>query len=224
MIAMNRVIQWAISFALILSFSGSVSAAVFDIVIDTTPLVGQAAALAFDLIDGDGVANNTVTIQNFTLTDGTLGSATPTGGAGGGLPGNASLTDSSAFSEWLQELTLGTSLAFSLEVTTAFAGGFPDQFAFYLLDNDPLSAGYLLPLFATTDPFGFDRLLSVDLTDGPLPGTLQTYAAVSSEPEATWTASRTSVPTPSTLLLFGLGWWCLHVSRSGSERNHGRPS
>ncbi|TAN69206.1 MAG: PEP-CTERM sorting domain-containing protein [Magnetospirillum sp.] len=63
----------------------------------------------------------------------------------------------------------------------------------------------------------------MDLTDGPLPGALQTYAAVSAEPEATWTATRSSVPLPSTLLLFGVGLWCLHVSRNGNGRSHNSP-
>lgn len=197
-----------------LAVCSPVPASVVDVRIHTRALAGKSVALAFDLIDGDGIANNTVTIQGFTLPGGTLGAATPTGGASGNLSGSVSLTDSTFFSEWLQEATLGTDLGFHLSLAAAFAGGPgdpPDQFSLYLLGGEAGSAGYLLPLFATTDPLGFDRLLSIDLKGDSELGVLQVFEEASSAPDATWTAA-IAVPIPSAWLLMGGAWTILFTA------------
>ena len=177
------------------SASTTFAVSIFDVAINTTALSGTAAHLAFDLIDGDFVANNTATISNFT-TDGTLGTATTVGGpVTGTLPGIVTIGDSDFFNELLQPITLGNTIAFTLTLTQNFAGGIPDQFSLFLLDADPV---FPLPLFSTNDPTGADALFVVDIT-GSAFGDFQTFSPTSS-PSATLSA--TPVPEPSTLLLF----------------------
>lgn len=78
--------------ALITLLAGLASPAWADIqtiTVDTSGLNGSAAQIALDFIGGPSPAN-TVTITNF-LTDGLLGSQTPTGGEIGTLPGTVTL-------------------------------------------------------------------------------------------------------------------------------------
>jgi len=180
--------------ALVLSLIGgpvrtAFAVSLFDIVIDTNALSGVAAQLAFDLIDGDLTVNNTATISNFS-TDGTLGTASSSGGVTGTLPGTVTIADTEFFNELLQPLTLGSIISFTLALTENFAG-IPDQFSLFLLDD----VGS--PLFSTTDPLGTDALFVVDIT-GAAFGDFQAFSPTSS-PAAT--ISATPVPEPTSLLL-----------------------
>ena len=153
-----------------------------EVNIDTSSLTGTAQ-LAFDLTNGDGVANNTVIIMD----------------AGGGIgpPGNWTLSDTDFFNELLLPVTLGASLSFTLSLTENFAGGpLSDQLALFLLDSTAS-----MPLFATSDPTGNGALFAVDLG---VTGGLQPYQPTSS-PAATWTVTDAAIPEPGVLLLFGSG-------------------
>jgi len=180
-----------------------VSATTLQFTFDAGSLAGTAASLAFDFIDGDGIAgNNTVVVSDF-YTTGTLGNSSIMGGVAVTHPGPfpVTLTDSDFFNEFLQELTLGGTIRFTLDLTEQRASGSPtpDSFSFFLL-NDSL---FPLPLFATTDPLGLDALFAVDI-DGISGGDLQIFAPITTGP--TWTVtSATSVPLPSTALLLGAG-------------------
>ncbi|MBK8753244.1 MAG: NF038129 family PEP-CTERM protein [Candidatus Competibacteraceae bacterium] len=172
--------------------------------LDTTPLAGTAASLAFDFISGDDIlGNNAVVVSNF-YTTGTLGKNSASGGVTGTLiPGPVTLTDTEFFNEFLQELTfLDNTVSFTLNLTEHFASGsrFPDSFAFFLLDDQ------LSPLFATTDPTG--ALFAVDI-DGTPGGTRYLFNYAGASTPVTWTLESVAVPLPSTALLFGaglLGW------------------
>jgi hypothetical protein len=59
--------------------------------LDTTSLSGSIAQLAFDLIDGDGLVNNSVTISDFS-SNGVLGTGSFSGGVTGSLPNPPNLT------------------------------------------------------------------------------------------------------------------------------------
>lgn len=115
---------------------GALATSIFPVAIDTTAFSGTDAVLAFNLVDGDAISNNTAIITNFS-TNGTLGAAVadPAASVTGVLPGMTSLTDMAFFNELLQDITFGTTLAFTLTLTENFAGGpLPDQLAFFLLD------------------------------------------------------------------------------------------
>lgn len=97
--------------------------------------VGRCSDLAFDFIGNDGIAsNNTVVVSDF-YTSGTLGNSSSLGGVlaihpspPGPFP--IALTDTLFFNEFLQELTLGATVSFTLNLTGQWASGslLPDSF------------------------------------------------------------------------------------------------
>lgn len=192
-------------------------AATLSVSIDTTALSGTAASLAFDLIDGDGsLGNNSVIVSGFT-SGGTLGSATVSGGVSG-TPPEVTLTDTSAFNELLQFLTLGTSISFTVTLTDNINAGStdPDQFALYLLDGAGLAS-----LVATTQLVGANALFAYDI-NGQSPGNLQVFSLSGGVNNPNWTATinlPSGVPEPGTLALFGLGsLLLLGASRKGQNK------
>lgn len=177
------------------------NAATWDVTINTTNWSGTSASLAFDLIDGDNINNNTVQISNF-LTDGgyNSGAATLTGGASGLLDTGAALTDSSFFNELLQPIVLGSSLQFQLQLSDVLETGalVPDRFSFFILDEFGVFS-----LFPTTDPSSADSLFGIDLNGQG--GALSLYAAA--DQSAAWTvnAPQATVPEPGILSLLATG-------------------
>jgi hypothetical protein len=174
-------------------------ATTLQVAVDTSALSGTPAYLAFNFINYDP-ASNSVTIADF-FTDGTLGGASTTPGVTGTLlPGPVTLTDADFFNEFLQELTLGSTVSFTLTLTQqAPSGSPPDSFAFFLLD-----ATYF-PLFETTDPAGTGALFAVDI-DGTASGALFNFAPTDTASGVTWTIEPVaSVPLPSTAWLIGTG-------------------
>jgi hypothetical protein len=171
----------------------------YDVNLNTSSLSGTSAQLAFDFIDG-GPPSNTTTISAFS-TNGTLGSSSTTGGVSGTLPGNVTLTDSSFFNEYLQNITLATNLSFHLDATNTppGLGSIPDSFSFFLLAQNTS-----LPLFTTSDPTGSDALFALDL-NGTTQGTLAVFSVPNHEVTFSVTSPVTAVPEPSTWLLLGSG-------------------
>jgi hypothetical protein len=141
----------------------SAASAIFDVTMDTSALNGTSASLVFDFIDGDTVVNNSVTISDFA-GDGQYDptAAMTFGDVTGALNTSAVLGDSSGFSELLQPIVLGDSLAFMLTLSNQFSGvDPPDRLTLFLLDQSGL-----FPLYATSDPTGSDALLAIDLGGG----------------------------------------------------------
>ena len=160
------------------------NATIIDVAINTGALAGTDAQISFDMIDGDFQVNNLAIIRDFA-SDGTLGSPDPTGGVTGNLPDPVVVDDSDPFfNSLLQQITLRTTISFSLELTENFAtGGIgPDTFSVTLFDDQ------LFPLFETTDPLLQDALFSIDI-DGTGSGELMTYSVVAGGPSVTWSAS-----------------------------------
>lgn len=171
----------------------------YQVTVDTTPLAATQMQLAFDFIDG-GLPSNTVTASAFT-TNGSLGVSSVSGGVNGMLPGTVALTDTSFFNEYLQLITLGTSLSFVLDATTLGPdlGSAPDSFSFFLLDP---STGFPL---ATDDPTGAGALLTLDI-GGSATGVLRIFSTLGGEAIVTAVpVIPMPVPEPGTLLLLGSG-------------------
>lgn len=181
----------------------------YRVQMDTSSLVGHAAgpfAIDFQLVDGDGVANNTVTLGNFLFGGGgPLGGGAWSGGASGDLSGTVTLTDSAFFNAFVQSFTAGNTLAFDLTTTSHFAGGVPDGFSFALLD----STGAELPTLDFSSAF-----VQIDLEGDP--PFVQSFASDPGQAPAAGGVplsipapsvrllSAGSAPEPGSLLLFGL--------------------
>jgi hypothetical protein len=157
--------------------------------IDTSSLNATPAQLAFDFVDGGSPAN-TVLLSAFS-TDASLGTATPTGAVTGNLPGTLSFADNTFFTEYLQNLTLGSQISFRIDDSggAADAGSFPDGFAVFLLD--PATS---LPLVTTSDPTGANALLLVNVGGNPNVETFASSIIVKAE----------IVPEPSTATFIGI--------------------
>jgi len=167
---------------------------VFNVTLDTSPLNGHPAgpfALDFQLTDGSGGGdgNNTAVVKNFNFH----------GGSWSG-PASVSLTDNAFWVDFSQGFTAGTSLSFTVSLTTSVdAGGTPDRFSFALLD----ASGGEIPTVGIANEF-----LGVDLSS-PNP-TIESYYSDGSLTDIVIGAPGvTVVPEPqSTLgvaLLCGLG-------------------
>jgi hypothetical protein len=169
--------------------------------LNTSALSGSAAALAFDLVDGDAsLGNNSASVSGFA-TDGNLGGAVSAGGVSGSAP-DATLADTAAFNERLQFLALGASIQFTVTLTGNWGGGGdPDQFALYLLDGAGLAS-----LVATTQAVGANALFTYDFT-GQAPGNLRVYSASDAVSGLGWTVALapSAIPEPATAGLLGLG-------------------
>lgn len=168
--------------------------ATIQVTIDTSAFDGSAASLGWDLTDGDPGASTTAIITGFS-TNGSFdaGQATSTGGVSGSLPGPVTITDTDFLNSLLQPVTLGTSVSFTLDMTTAASGeGVPDTLAFFLLTEDGLAS------LVATDLLG-DALVALE-ADGTAGGLLG--VAEETEPSVPISATRTTtVPAPAALLL-----------------------
>jgi|RhiMetdeSRZDD1v2_1073273.scaffolds.fasta_scaffold67797_2 hypothetical protein len=169
-------------------------AATIQVTVDTSALSGTSASLSWDLTDGDPGASTTAIITGFS-TNGSFDAsqATSTGGVSGSLPGPVTITDTDFFNSLLQPLTLGTSVSFTVDMTTAASGqGVPDTLAFFLLTADGLAS------LVATDLVG-DALVTLE-ADGTAGGHLG--VAGETEPVVAVSATRTTaVPAPAALLL-----------------------
>jgi hypothetical protein len=205
---------WLSAGCLALSLTPAQANLMFNVNLDTTPLVGNAAgpfSLDFQLISGGWGATNTATLSHFNFGGGSdSGSPTLIGDASGDLSGAVTLTDSTFFNEFFQPFIAGHSLSFDVNLTTQVASGpTPDAFSLAILD----SAGAEIP----TTSFS-DALMLIDINS--LNPAIQTFAGDSSVPGGIALSAPTitsvpsapgTVPEPGTLLLvlMGLGGWAL---------------
>ena len=170
------------------------------VTLNTTSLAGTGATLEFTLFDGDfNLGNNSVTVSSLA-TNGTLLMPTCVMGCTGGPP--YVIDDTPGFGQFLQGLTLGTSLMFDISFTRNFVSNglnAPDRLTLSLLD-----AGGSLTLVNTNldflnDPVPVqDALLIADLAPGPGLGLV---LASSTAPQIGITA----VPAPGSLALLAGG-------------------
>jgi hypothetical protein len=175
----------------ILSTLGLMTASYASVLIsiDTSRLNATPAEIAFDFVDGGSPAN-TVSLSAFS-TDATLGSNSLTGSVTGSLPGTLSFADTTFFTEYRQNLTLGSHISFRIDDSggAADAGSFPDGFAVFLLD--PATG---LPLVTTSDPTAANALLLVNVGSNP---SVETFASNTVKTTAI-------VPEPSAATFIGI--------------------
>ena len=197
--------RWAVVvLAAIAVMASARDASAVPFTFNTSTLAGGTYTLAFDLTDGDGSANTTVTIDSFLFGGGSA-AALPNitvGGASGNANSAIGLTDAAFFSSIEQDFTPGTSLSFNV-TTVGGAIGTPDGLAFYILQGG-------LPV-ATTDSGGLNRLLFSEILEGTAPGA----------PNVVFTQSdltAQAVPEPMTLSLFGVGAAILGLRRTRTQR------
>jgi len=177
-----------------LSSTFAMADVILDVAVNTTPIEGVAGYLAFDFLGGTPVANNTATISGFT-SDATLGAVTPSGDAAGTIfPGPGTLDDTNFFfNEFLQAVTYGTKISFTLDLTTS-GSAIPDNFALYLLDSTQNP-------FPTSDPTGANSLFAINITGLGLTPDIYT----SSSATVTITAGgSTAAPEPGSFWLAAL--------------------
>jgi hypothetical protein len=138
--------------------------AIYNINIDTAPLVGDVAQpfyLAFQLADGSGTGdgNNAAFISGFVFDGGgaPFGSPLTLGSAFGDLSSSVILTDSGFPNVFAQAFTPGTNASFQLALTANVDPGFvADEFTVSILDQT------LTPIPTSVGPF-FDALLAITI-------------------------------------------------------------
>ena len=180
--------------------------ALFNVTVDTTSISGGTYSVAFDLTDGDSVTNNTVSVSNFVFNGGGItGVPNLTGGASGELNSTVSLMDTVFFNSFDQQFTAGNLLSFTIDISSNFGGGSPDNFAFYLLDDKG-------DTITTTDPFGTNSFFTIDLQD---PLIIQTFSSIDANQliPAPVVAQVVEAPEPSLFSLLVLGLAGMLASR-----------
>lgn len=208
-----------IAIASLLPRSAVASVISWNVSLNTTPLIGNAAgpfSLELQFTDGSGLGdgNNAVTASGLALGGGALVGAPITfGSATGSLPGSVALSDTFFFNQYIQAFTPGTALSFTLSLSNNVdAGGAPDEFSFAILDR----SGSEIPSQGAAD-----ALLLVDI-DSPNP-TPRSFASdtsrstASGEPIALTAATVTlaAVPEPSPIALLAAGLVMLAMARFG---------
>jgi hypothetical protein len=168
----------------------------FDVNLNTASFSSSSSyAIGFDLIDGDGLLNTTITLSGFSFSGGApIGSPSLSGGAIGSLATTLVLSDTSFLNELYQGFSPGTSLSFHAVIdTTASPDSVPDSFAFYLYRDGNV--------VTTSDPNGVNSVLSADLTTSTTLNNINTSS--STDPSVAFDAPSVTaaVPEPSTFLI-----------------------
>jgi hypothetical protein len=169
---------------------------VFHVDLNTSALSGGNFLLDFQLNDGDGVQNNTVTLNNFQFGGGAAsGNPSLFGGASGSLGAGVSIDDSSFLNEFTEAFTAGNTLGFDVNLTTQIApvANTPDLFSFAILDSQSNE-------IPTTGPG--DSFVSVDI-DSSTPQIVSSPAITLSIPAPA--ATVTAVPEPGCIGYLGAG-------------------
>ncbi len=186
-------------------------AASFTVSLDTSALALAVLGdftLDFQLIDGDGVANTTVVLRDFTFGGGSsAGSPTLVGGASGSLAAGLTLQDTAFFNRAAEGFTPGATLTFLLEVSGSSDPLSPDFFTMALLGPD----GFEVPTL------GFvEELLSLSLVAGAAPESFGTDSARTNLNVPAPVV--TSVPEPATALLVLTGAALIGMRRRSPSR------
>ena len=184
----------------LLSASGARADATFDVSLDTSSISGTDAQLVFELIDGDGVTDNAVSLSNFNLGGGTVAAPADylgSTGVSGDLSGTVAMDDSAGEALFTQLVDFGSSLTFQMTTSNAFSGiGQPDAFSMLVCAAD-FSACY------SDNVTG--ALLELDLSGNALGPASFTLNGASAQGLPAPVVTLASVPEPGSLLLLATG-------------------
>lgn len=168
----NKVLVGLLLVGMLGSWGGAQAVPVrLDVSLDTSPLIAGATGpyhIEFQLVDGDGITNSSVTVTNFSFgAGGATGSPTLDGGASGDLVTGVNLADSSFFNAFFQPFTPGSFLTFSLLLDTpVFVPPVPDRLTFALLNGS---------LFEIPTDGAGNELVGIDLR---LPLLVETFSGL----------------------------------------------
>ena len=172
---------------------------IFTVSVNTSGLINDSSltgpfGIDFQLVQGDGSVINTATISNINLGTGgaAVGSPSLTNSMGS-LTNGVTLDDSNFFSDFNQQFTPGSSLTFTVDLTTNVGATAPDEFSFAILQNYGTANVGEIP---TTDPSGLNTLITVNITSST--PSIMSYGGTDGDPPA---PQVNVVPEPSTLML-----------------------
>jgi hypothetical protein len=175
----------------------------FDVTLNTSSLSGTQA-LVFVLTDGDGAADNSITLNGFAFGGGSAtGSADylGSGGVSGDLTSGITMNDASlSFAIFTQDFNPGTALSYVLTTTNNFntSGFAPDGFEMLVCSTD-LSDCYSDSADGT--------LLNVALTGSPLsPSSFTTNGATDQGLPAPVVTAAVTTPEPGSMVLLAVGF------------------
>jgi hypothetical protein len=163
---------------------------IYDVTVNTSSISGDAGSLDFQFNPGPLVSEPaTLQILDFT-SNGTLDApAYPTGDVTGTLPGTLSFDNLTAFNDYFEDFTFGSTLSFHVSISGTAGGTSGSTFAFSMFSDQ---AGTVPVL--TSDPNGIAFLENLN-TDGTTTPTEVSPEVVATSP----------VPEPGTLLLLCTG-------------------
>jgi hypothetical protein len=203
---------------LLLTGSPAEATPIFHVTINTLPLAGLDVALDLQLIEGDGVQNNAVTLSAFDFgSGGASGVPTLVGGAAGTVATAVTLSDTDFFNAFVQPFVAGAVLSFDLMFTTNSVPGafFPDRFTLAILDAN----GAEIPTLGFADEF-----LGIDFMP---PFSIERYGTDPAETNIDIAPPLVQpVPEPAGWLLVGSAlfsaWYRAASGRGGDRRQPNR--
>ena len=184
-----------------------------EVTLNTSTLTGTQVVV-FQLTDGDGLIDNSLTLSSFNFGGGSavgLPDYGGTTGVSGNLTSGISMDDSSGFlALFVQDFNPGSSLSFLLNTTDDFAGGSPDVFAMSICDTS---------FNCYSDDANTGALLVLSLNGGTLSASDFALNGASDQGLAApvVTAATTAAPEPTSFLLLAVGLAALLLGKKISR-------
>jgi hypothetical protein len=195
---------------------------VYDVTVDSSSISGTAGSLDFNFNSGP-LVTQAATLQILDFTGGTLvtgpcvsGGPCPTGDVSGTLPGTVSFDNGSAFNDYFQDFTYGSSLSFELD----FGGpaiNSPDGIS---------TSGSTFAFSMFSDAAGMMPALTTDLTDGYAATIDVNLDGSTTVNDFSIQTTISQVPEPGSLALLSTavtGMGLLAVLQRRRERKRGHP-